>query len=219
MDKKFLIILAVIVVGLFGLFFFTRDNKPTNSQSSNTNNKSAVSQHSKGGNAKNVELLVYGDFQCPVCAQYYPIENAVINKFQNDIKFTFRHFPLDTIHPNARAAHRSAEAAGLQGKFFEMYDLLYQNHDQWASSKDPKSLFESYAKQLGLDINKFNNDFASEQVNNTINADIAEGTSKKVEGTPTFFLNGIKIDNSQIKTVEDFTKVIQTEIDKNTKQN
>lgn len=219
MDKKFLIILAVIVVGLFGLFFFTRDNKPNNSQSSNTNNKSAVSQHSKGGNAKNVELLVYGDFQCPVCAQYYPIENAVINKFQNDIKFTFRHFPLDTIHPNARAAHRSAEAAGLQGKFFEMYDLLYQNHDQWASSKDPKSLFESYAKQLGLDINKFNNDFASEQVNNTINADIAEGTSKKVEGTPTFFLNGVKIDNSQIKTVEDFTKVIQTEIDKNTKQN
>lgn len=219
MDKKFLIILAVIVVGLFGLFFFTRDNKPTNSQSSNTNNKSAVSQHSKGGNATNVELFVYGDFQCPVYAQYYPIENAVINKFQNDIKFTFRHFPLDTIHPNARAAHRSAEAAGLQGKFFEMYDLLYQNHDQWASSKDPKSLFESYAKQLGLDINKFNNDFASEQVNNTINADIAEGTSKKVEGTPTFFLNGIKIDNSQIKTVEDFTKVIQTEIDKNTKQN
>jgi protein-disulfide isomerase len=216
MDKKFLIILTVIVLGLFGIFAYTKHSKPVSNQA--TSAKVTTSQHSKGENTKNVELLVYGDFQCPVCAKFYPIEDAILQTFGNNIKFTFRHFPIDTVHPNARAAHRTAEAAGLQGKFFEMYDLLYKNHTEWADASDPKSIFEQYASQLGLDMKKFNTDYASEQVNSTINADIAEGKSKSVNGTPTFFINGRKIENTELSSTEKFMKAIQDEINKNTKK-
>lgn len=212
MDKKFLVILAVALVGLFGLFYFTTDKNKTNTASTSSN--ATVSNHSIGKNSKNVELLVYGDFQCPVCGEFYTVEKAVVEKYQNEIKFTFRHFPLDTIHPNARAAHRAAEAAGKQNKFFEMYDLIYQNQKVWSDSANPKPIFDSYAQQIGLKADQFSSDYASEIVNSTINADKAEGTAKQVQGTPTFYINGTKIDNGQLSSVEAFSKVIDEYIAK-----
>jgi protein-disulfide isomerase len=207
MDKKFLIILGVVLVALFGLFFFT-GNKKDNNTTGTGSESSTVSNHSKGGNSKNVELLVYGDFQCPVCSEFFVIENAIFEKYKDQIKFTYRHYPLDTIHPNARAAHRAAEAAGLQNKFFEMHDLLYQNQKVWSDSSNPKTIFEAYAEQLGLDINKFKADYESQIVNSTINADKNEGTGKGVQGTPTYFINGKKLDNKDLSSVDDFSKII-----------
>ena len=211
MDRRFLIIMGIIVVAFLGIFFFGNAKKDTNANES----VGSVSNHSIGGNAKNVELLVYGDFECPACGQFFTIEKQVIDTYQNDIKFTFRHFPIDTIHPNARAAARAAEAAGAQGKFFEMHDLLYQTQSQWTSqvTTNPQSIFEDYAKQLGLDIDKFKTDYAAESTNSTINADKNEGNSKDVSGTPTYYINGQKVDNSQLTTVEGFSKVIQDAID------
>ena len=207
MDKKFLIILGVVLLALFGLFFFTGSKKDTNNTGSNTSS-STVSSHSKGGNSKNVELMVYGDFQCPVCSEFFVIESAVFEKYKDQIKFTFRHYPLDSIHPNARAAHRAAEAAGVQGKFFEMHDLLYKNQSSWSESSNAKTIFESYAEQLGLDLNKFKADYESQSVNSTINADKNEGTNKGVQGTPTYFINGKKLDNKDLSSVDSFSKVI-----------
>ena len=207
MDKKFLIILAVVLVALFGLFFLTGNKKDSGNNSGTES--STVSNHSKGGNSKNVELLVYGDFQCPVCSEFAVIENAIYEKYKDQIKFTYRHYPLDTIHPNARAAHRAAQAAGIQGKFFEMHDLLYQNQNIWSDSANPKTTFESYAEQLGLDINKFKADYETQAVNATINADKNEGTGKGVQGTPTYFINGNKLDNKNLSSVDDFSKVIE----------
>lgn len=212
MDKKFLVILAVALVGLFGLFFFTTDKNKTNTASTSSN--APVSNHSVGKNTKNVEIVAYKDFQCPPCGQFYPIEKQIIEKYGDQIKYTFRHFPIDTAHPNARAAHRAAESAGLQNKFFEMHDLIYENQQTWANTTNPKPIFDSYAKQIGLNIVQFNKDYSSEIVNSTINADRAEGTAKQVEGTPTFFINGTKIDNSQLSSVEAFSKVIDEYIAK-----
>lgn len=212
MDRKFLIILAVAVVGLVGIFVYSSNKNSKNSDANTSSSTASVSNHSKGANTKNVELLAYGDFQCPACAQFYPIEKQVVDKYINDIKFTFRHYPLDSIHPNARAAHRAAEAAGLQGKFFEMHDLLYEKNQEWVNLTSPQTTFEQYAVSLSLNLDKFKTDYASESVNATINADKKEGNSKQITGTPTYFINGKKIDNGDISSVEAFSKQIDEAI-------
>jgi len=211
MDRRFIIILAVVVLGLGGIFFVGKIKSNSANSGANTTIGS-TSNHTTGGNAKNVSLLVYGDFQCPVCGQFHPIEKKVVDTYKDDILFTFRHFPLDSIHPNARAGSRAAEAAGLQGKFFEMHDLLYENQSTWSQSTNPLSFFTTYATQLGLDVDKFKADFTSETVNNTINADLKEGNQKGVTGTPTYYLNGKKLENGDISSYEKFSAIIEEAI-------
>lgn len=212
MDKRFIAILAVLVLGLGAIFIIGKNNNSTANTQSTTG---TVSNHTIGATDKKVNLLVYGDFQCPICVEYYKVEKQIMQKYQNDISFTFRHFPIDSIHQNARAAARAAEAAGLQGKFFEMHDMIYQNQSAWSTASDPLIIFSSYATSLGLDENKFKTDFASEVVNNTINADLKEGNSKGVSGTPTYFLNGKQLDNKDLGTVDSFSAIIQEAIDAN----
>lgn len=211
MDKRFLIIMGIIVVAFLGIFLIGGAKKDS---ADNTGSAGTVSNHSTGNNAKNVELLVYGDFECPACGQFFTIEKQVVEKYKDDIVFTFRHFPIDSIHPNARAAARAAEAAGAQGKFFEMHDLLYQNQSQWSSqvTTTPQSIFEAYASQLGLDITQYNTDYAAESTNSTINADKQEGNERGITGTPTYLLNGNKLSNSDITSVEAFSQLIDDAI-------
>jgi protein-disulfide isomerase len=212
MDKRFIVILVVVILGLAGIFILGKSKSNTSSSSSTSSATGSTSNHTKGAGAKNVNITVYGDFQCPVCSQYYPIEKAVIEKYQNDITFTFRHFPLESIHPNARGGARAAEAAGLQGKFFEMHDLLYENQQSWSTGSDPMPYFTNYATQLGLNIDKFKTDFASEAVNSTINADLKEGNGKAVSGTPTYFFNGKKMDNTELNSFDKFSAKVQEAI-------
>lgn len=215
MDKRFIVILVVVVLGLAGIFFIGKNKSSSTNSNSGSTTVGSTSNHTTGNTASKVNLTVYGDFQCPVCGQFYPVEKKVVDSFSKDISFTFMHLPLETIHPNARAAARAAEAAGLQGKFFEMHDLLYINQSAWSSSSDPLTIFTSYATQLGLDTAKFKSDFASETVNSTINADLKSGNSKGVTGTPTYYLNGKKLENADIGTYDKFSAIIQAEIDKN----
>lgn len=202
MDKKFILILAVIVAAFVGfLTFGDKSSAPANVTTSGSN-------HVYGNPAATVEIVEFGDFQCPACAQFFPIVKEIKQKYEGKIKFVFKNFPLDSIHPNARAAHRSAEAAGNQGKFFEMHDLLYENQRDWQSSRAAKTIFEGYAKQLNLDMTRFEADFAAEQTNAIINADSAEGKDKKVTGTPTFFINGKKYENGEIGSAALFSAKI-----------
>jgi protein-disulfide isomerase len=205
-DKRFLIVLAILILGLGGLLVFTRDK----AKAPGSDGTASVSNHVRDTSANGVELIVYGDFQCPVCKPFYYIERQVLDKYPGQVRLTFRHFPIDSIHPNARAASRAAEAAGLQGKFFEMHDMLYENQDDWAALSSTQSTFEQYAITLGLDIAKFKTDFASKAVNDTINADRKDGESRGVDGTPTYFLNGEKLNNNDIGTVEAFSAKIET---------
>jgi protein-disulfide isomerase len=208
MDKRFGLIVLAVVSMIVGIFYFTSDNSNTGESSVASG---TVSNHSKGTGT--VELIEYGDFQCPACGQFYPLVEEVVKKYEGKLKFTFKHFPIDSIHPNARAAHRSAEAAGLQGKFFEMYDELYKNLSTWTGLSNPIPTFEGYASSLGLDMTKFKTDFASATVNATINADLSEGKTKyKVDATPTFVLNGEVLDNAEIGTIDDFSKKIDASL-------
>ena len=205
MTKQFWIIVIVILGVFIGIVTFgnktsTKDAKPTN--------------HVKGQGS--VSLVEYGDYQCPYCGQYASTVTEVAKKYSTQITFQFRNFPLTSIHQNSFAAARAAEAAGLMGKFWEMNDILYQQNviynssnqstPTWIGAKNPESVFVSYAKSLGLDISKFQELYASDQVNNLINADENAGNNLKVDSTPAFFLNGKKIQVNN--TLQDFSKLI-----------
>jgi protein-disulfide isomerase len=196
MDKRFLAVVAAIILLFVGIAVFNRDDS---ADTANTGGSSGrPTNHIKGKADASVTLVEYGDFQCPVCRIYEPTVNQVVEKYGDRIKFQFRHFPLQQIHENALAGSRAAEAAGLQGKFWEMHDLLYNNQDVWSRSATPQSTFEQFAKSLSLNTEQYKKDFTSSKVNNAVNADLAEGAKLEITGTPAFFLNGKAIPNKQL---------------------
>jgi protein-disulfide isomerase len=211
MNKRFLIVLLVCVLALIGVYVATSKKDPGSADKNGSGSSVSLSNNVMGANTKGVTLVEYGDFQCPACGAYHPIVKEVVEKYKNDIQFQFRNFPLQQIHPNARAAARTAEAAGKQGKYWEMHNLLYEQQKSWEQSTAVNTIFEGYAQQLGLNLEKFKTDFASSSVNETINADFAEGQRLGVEATPTFFLQGKKIENSP-RDVEGFSKLIDEAI-------
>lgn len=154
-----------------------------------------------------VVLMEYSDFQCPACRSYFPLIEQLLKEEGNNITYVYRHFPLPQ-HGNALTSARAAEAAGRQGKFWEMYEKLFSNQDTWAglSSSDATATFEGYAKDLGLDLAKFALDYADSATKGKILNDYKSGINLKVEGTPTFFINGGKIANPA--TLEAFKQVV-----------
>lgn len=208
MSKNFLIILGVIIALFGGLLFL---NKKQDSSTTNTGNQTVqLSEHKTAAGSTGVALVEYGDFQCPACAQYYPIIKQLKEQYAGRVTFQFRHYPLTEIHQNALISSRAAEAAAMQGKFWEMHDLLYENQNAWASNANPAPIFESYAQALGLDVDKFREDIRSEQVNNIVQADRAEAKKQGYQSTPTFAIDGQKIDNPT--SAEGFAKLLDEAI-------
>lgn len=214
MSKQFWGVIAVIVLIFVGIYAFSGNKSSTKNSKSTT---VAATNHTIGTSKLGITLLEYGDFQCPYCGQYYPILKQVQQKYNDQVVFQFRHFPLTSLHQNAFASSRAAEAAGKQNKFWEMYDALYQTQKQWESSSDPQSVFEGFAKQIGLDVAKFKVDYASTAVNDAINADMAAGNKLGITGTPTFYINGKQVQVSQ--SVDDFSKQIDAAIAKKSAAN
>lgn len=206
---KKIIIYALIAVAVIGGVMLLKKDEPK-VQANPTNHI-----YSKGSTG--VTLVEFGDFQCPGCGSFYPIIKQVKDLYKDEITFQFVHFPLSQIHPNAQAAHRAAEAASNQGKFWEMHNLLYENQNSWNTSTNVLPIFESYATQLNLDLAKFKTDYASATTNSIIQADIKVGQSKKVTGTPTFFLNDKLIeDNNSIASVKLLSEAIDKAIEEKT---
>jgi protein-disulfide isomerase len=219
MDKRFLAIIGVIVVLFVGIVVY--NNHKNNNNSSNSNTGSATN-HVEGDLTSKVTLVEYGDYECPVCESYFTTVQQVQQQFNSQIKFQFRNLPLSSIHPNAIAGARAAEAADLQGKFWQMHDMLYesQNWQEWSTSSNPEPYFWAYAQELNLNVNKFKTDFASTEVNNRVQADLnAFAKTGQQQATPTFFLNGKYVPNTELTdpstqepSVAQFTKVINAEL-------
>lgn len=151
-----------------------------------------------GNTHATVSLVEYGDFECPACAEYAPLVKQIVQANSTTIIYSFRNFPLSSIHPNATISAQAVEAAGLQGKFWEMHDLLYTKQNDWASSVTSEvvsNYFDGYAKSLGLDVNKFNTDINSAQVLGKVKTDVAGGNAAAIDHTPTFFINLKQIQN------------------------
>lgn len=209
-----MLVLVVIVVGFVGIVLLNKDKAGAPSSSNST---AQVSNHLLGNNSKGVTLIEYGDYQCPACSAYYPLVKQLVDKYKDDIHFQFSNFPLSSIHQNAFASARAAEAADKQGKFWEMHDLLYEKQQDWSTSNNAKSLFQGYASQLGLDITKFDTDYSSNEVNDVINADIKAAQAIGADSTPTFVLEGKKIEDNP-KDQASFDKLIADAIAAKTKQ-
>lgn len=149
-----------------------------------------------GSNEAPVKIVEFGDFQCPACrAAADPLKRAYAANSEN-VQLIYRHIPLPS-HPNADESAQAAEAAGLQGKFWEMYDLLFAEQDNWSGLQDPKAQLEVYAQTLQLDMDKFRSDYGSAAVADAIRRDKDAANTAAVSSTPTFFVNGERIVGAQ----------------------
>lgn len=171
----------------------------------------------KGTKGAKITLIEYSDFQCPACAYFSSITNSLVGEFGAHMQLAYRHFPLKQIHANSTIAAQAAEAAGKQGKFWEMHDLLFTKQNEWSTQtpEDATNTFIAYAGQIGItDTTKFLADLNSKEVADKIESDFQSGQDAKINATPTFFLNGVKILNP--RSLEEFRKLIRTELEKNT---
>lgn len=156
--------------------------------------------HVFGNKDSKVVLFEYGDFQCPGCGGAYPQLKTITEKYKGQIAFVFRNMPLTTIHPNALAGATAAEAASLQGKYWEMHDKLYEMQDDWsgASTSARTDIFVGYARDLGLDADKFKSDMVSKTVSDKIARDRAIADKLNVDSTPTVYVGSEKMDSATI---------------------
>lgn len=192
----FIVVCALVLGGL--AFMSKKDNVDVGNTDATkiiTETDTAIGDHTYGNKDSKVMLVEYGDFQCPACGGAYAQLKTIKEKYKDDIVFVFRNFPLTSIHPNALAASAVAEAAGLQGKFWEMHDKLYENQDSWSSATADQrdGIFEGYATELGLKLDQFRTDLSSKKVTEKISRDQALGRKVKVDATPGIFVGNTKI--------------------------
>ena len=144
--------------------------------------------HVRGAAKAAVTIEEFGDFQCPPCSVLSTTLHKIEHDYKDSVRMIFRHYPLNN-HVHARPAALAAEAAGLQGKFWEMHDLLYQNRATWATAPSLRPFVEGYAQTLGLDLARFTKDLDSEQTKARVEADRDRANSLGVDRTPTVFIN------------------------------
>lgn len=203
MSRNAWIIFSVICIAVLGgLVWMSQGNRLDVSnvnalevQAANEDNGN-LADHTIGNTDAKVTIIEYGDFQCPGCASAAPVLKQIADKYQDDVLFIFRNFPLSTIHPNARAAAAAAEAAGLQGKYWEMHEKLFSTQGEWGSlgGAQRTDMFAVYARELGIDSDKLTEDLGSSDISAKINYDSAIGKKIGVSGTPAIYINGEKID-------------------------
>ncbi len=208
-EAKILLILGISTVALIAgaVFFLSKSNTNITTQSVKPVDQKIlvrVNSHKLATDSAKVTLVEFGDYQCPACGQAYPVTKKVIDSYAGKINFVFRNFPLSQ-HQNSMIAAQAAEAAASQGKFWEMNNKLYETQDAW-SNLNPIDLFVSYAKELGLDTEKFKNDVLANKFSEVINQDLADGTLAGVNATPTFYINGVKLEGAQ--SYNDFKNII-----------
>jgi protein-disulfide isomerase len=143
--------------------------------------------HVRGPATAAVTLVEYGDYECPYCGAAYPVVEELQQLLGDDMRFAYRHFPLSQIHPHAYRAAEAAEAAGVQERFWEMHQLLFTNQDRLSTSD-----LVGYARALGLDLERFAAELESHAQAPKLREDFLSGIRSGVNGTPTFFINGVR---------------------------
>ncbi len=201
-EGKFVTFLAVLIALAFAYYFYATNGAAPAPQVTITEQ-----DHVRGAAGAKVTLVEFGDFQCPACGAYEPLIRQVLADNPETLQLVYRHFPLTQIHPNALLSSKAAEAAGLQGKFWEMHDKLYENQTEWSSTLNVRDYMLAYARSIGLDTKKFEADLSNPALEEKILAEYREGINLGVQGTPTFFLNGKKIQNPS--SPEEFNALIR----------
>ena len=201
--SRWIIFALICIFTIGGLILLSKkdqvnvDNMDASKAMSETT--TAIGDQVYGDKSSKVVLIEYGDFQCPGCGGAFPQLKTIKETYKDKIAFIFRNFPLTTIHPNALAASTAAEAAGLQGKFWEMHDKLYENQNAWSSIDASKrtDAFVGYAQDIGLDIERFKTDLSDPKISAKISRDRAFGNKLKVDSTPTLYLGNERLSSQE----------------------
>jgi len=186
----FIIIGIVLLLVAGGSWLY---NSRNHSLSSTKGASGAQPPHIHGPADALVRIEEFGDFQCPSCGALHPVLKKLAAQYDSRIALTFREFPLAPLHPNATEAARAAEAAGLQGQFWQVHDRLYDYQAAWSDSSNVRSVFVQYATDMGFDAARLRRDMDSQVVTDRIAADQRRAVSLGVTGTPTLFLNGKEV--------------------------
>lgn len=204
---KWIAIIFIIVGSISGIFWggSSEPAAPANETLS-----TVPDDWTKGNKDAPVTLVEYLDFECEACGAYYPVVKRLSEEYKDEVKFVVRYFPLPG-HKNSMTSALAVEAAGRQGRYWEMNNIVFENQRDWGEKPvaDPK-IFENYARQIGLDIDQYSEDIASQELKDRIERDRSAGKKLDITGTPTFFLNGKKINNP--RGYEDFKALIETAI-------
>lgn len=211
MNMRTWIIFAVATIAILaGLVVFSKQNTlnvdnvekftPFKTQEQVDANKSGMPDKIYGNDSAKVILIEYGDYSCPGCATLNSSLKSALDRHKEDVMLVFRHFPITSIHPNSKLAAAYAEAASLQGKFWELHDIFFSKQREWvaAPADERVELFNGYARQAGLDIDRLQKDIESNNVTQKVNFDQALGRATDVTSTPTIFLNGKQLSSAQL---------------------
>jgi len=191
--KLFLgIIIGTIVIVGIGIALLSRPATPVKVDPSRL---SRADSNKISTSSATVTLVEFSDFQCSACRVYYQMVKEITGTYKESMTFAYRNFPLTDLHPNAQIAAQAAEAAGLQGKYWEMHDFLFTKQSDWSESTSPRDIFARYAESLGMNVDQFKKDIDSDAVKNRIAVDVNDGNALGINATPTFFLNNQKIEN------------------------
>ena len=206
-EVKIMTIVFLVIFGGLG-FLIVRNNKIATAPAPKEQLIRPTSHSTVNPDAK-VNIVEFGDFQCPACAAAFPIVEQLLALYKDNpqVNFVARNFPLSQ-HQYALLTAESAEAAGAQGKYWEMYRLIYANQNDWVNSVDPMSVLVGYATQLNIDVNRFKSEVAANKYSAVIEQDKQDGLALGVNSTPTFFINGTRVNG--IQNFNDFKARVDT---------
>jgi protein-disulfide isomerase len=210
-----IIVVGILLAGGAALFMSKQSGAPeeTSAAASATTPVPQGGGRTRGPQNAPVTLVEFGDYQCPSCGYYAPIVLEVLKRYPQQVRLEFHHFPLVGIHQWAMPAALASEAAGEQGKFWEMHDLLYENQEKWSKSQNAEAEFVAYATQLGLNVNRFMQSMRDPVVQQRILEDVKRATDGKINETPTFFINGEKV-TQKPGNPDEFSQLIQSKLPK-----
>jgi protein-disulfide isomerase len=195
------VVLAVLAIGAAVVY--------SNYAGNQANEGVEITANVKGSLDADVTLVKYSDFQCGACAQFAPYVDELVTDYGDQLRVEYRHFPLISIHPFAVPAARAAEAAGQQGKFWEMHDALFENQAQWSGGGSPTPFFYQYAEEIGLDMDLFRQHMRASLIEDHVNDQFREARELGFSGTPSFTLNG---EQMQFQTFEEFRSQVEVAI-------
>lgn len=205
--------IATVLIMVGGIFFLNSGQTAVVSEVKSADASILVRENSHKMSTESAKVVIveFGDYQCPACGVAHFAVKKILEYYQGRVNFVSRQYPLPQ-HKNALIAAEAAEAAGEQGKFWEMNDKLYENQDKWSESDNALDIFARYAKDLGLDVEKFREDVSSKKFEDRINQDKNDGNNLGINATPTFFINGKQL--AQPPTYDNLKTAIDQELKK-----
>lgn len=211
MKPIIVIVLAVGVAAGAAVFLSRGTDKPAEN-SSTPSHADIKGGHIRGAENAPVTLVEFGDYECPSCGAYHPFVKEILTRYPDKVRIEFHHFPLVGVHPNAMTGAMAAEAAGEQGKFWEMHDALFENQPMWGESRNPEPVLINIASRIGLDVNRFMQSLRNPALQDRILKDVTRGNELQINETPTFFINGERV---HLKlSIEDFVQTVEAHLHK-----